>query len=164
VGVLGDGKLGLLIAQVLNARGLQVHLFGRHKDKMLIAERFGVVHTEVSKKLPKARYDYTVDATGSPQGLMSAVEMTRPRGTVVWKSTVHGLVAIDTAPVIVQEITLVGSRCGRMEAALPLLRSGKIHVDAMISDTFPLEEAPQAFGRAAEKGILKVLLASPALT
>ncbi len=164
VGVLGDGKLGLLIAQVLNARGLQVHLFGRHKDKMLIAERFGVVHTEVSKKLPKARYDYTVDATGSPQGLMSAVEMTRPRGTVVLKSTVHGLVAIDTAPVIVQEITLVGSRCGRMEAALPLLRSGKIHVDAMISDTFPLEEAPQAFGRAAEKGILKVLLASPALT
>ena len=81
-----------------------------------------------------------------------------PRGTVIRKSTVHGLVSIDTAPAIVNEITLVGSRCGRFEAALPLLSSGKIQVGAMISEEFPLGRAPEAFRAAAKKGVLKVLL------
>jgi alcohol dehydrogenase len=81
-----------------------------------------------------------------------------PRGTVIMKSTVHGLVSIDTAPAIVNEITLVGSRCGRFEAALPLLSSGKIQVGAMISEEFPLDRAPEAFATAAKKGVLKVLL------
>jgi len=74
------------------------------------------------------------------------------------KSTVHGLVSIDTAPAIVNEITLVGSRCGRFEAAIPLLSSGRVNVGSMISDEFPLDRAPQAFACAAKKGVLKVLL------
>jgi alcohol dehydrogenase len=84
--------------------------------------------------------------------------MVRPRGTVILKSTVHGMVAVDTAPLIVNEITLVGSRCGRLEAALPLLAGRAIPVEDMIAARYALHEAPAAFARAAVKGTLKVLL------
>jgi alcohol dehydrogenase len=99
-----------------------------------------------------------VDSTGSAEGLQQAVAMTRPRGTVILKSTVHGHVAIDTAPVIVNEITLVGSRCGRFEPALRMLSKGKLQVGDMISEIMPLNGAPNAFSRAAERGVLKILL------
>jgi threonine dehydrogenase-like Zn-dependent dehydrogenase len=157
VAVLGDGKLGLLASQVLQAHGAQVHLYGRHKEKLRIAEQSGV-GTEIAKKLPVARYEFVVEATGSSEGLRQAVQMTRPRGTVIMKSTVHGLVAIDSAPVIVNEITLIGSRCGRFEPALRLLKSRKVRVDAMISEVLPLKSAPRAFREAAKPGVLKVLL------
>jgi alcohol dehydrogenase len=84
--------------------------------------------------------------------------MTRPRGTVILKSTVHGEVALDMAPVIVNEITLVGSRCGRFEVALPLLGSPLVPVEEMIAARYPLAEAAEGFRRAAERGVLKVLL------
>jgi alcohol dehydrogenase len=160
ISVLGDGKLGILVAQVLQAHGAQVHLFGRHRDKMRIAEATGVTTEIVPKKLPVAAWPFVVDATGSSAGLQAAVGMCIPRGTVIMKSTVHGLVSIDTAPAIVNEITLVGSRCGRFEAALPLLAAGKIQIGRMISEEFPLDRAPQAFVHAAKKGVLKVLLRS----
>lgn len=157
VAVLGDGKLGLLVAQALQASGARVHQFGRHMEKLRIAERRGVT-VEIAKRVPTAEFDWVVDATGSAEGLQSAISMTRPRGTVVMKSTVHGAVSIDTAPVIVHEITLVGSRCGRFEPALKLLGSGKVDVSSMISETMPLEAADEAFSKAAGKGIMKVLL------
>ena len=158
IAVLGDGKLGLLVSQVLNAHGFRVHQFGRHAEKLRIAEGAGV-HTEVcAGELPERAFDWVVDATGSPEGLRQAVGMARPRGTVILKSTLHGLVGVDTAPVIVNEITLVGSRCGRFEPALELLRRGLINVADMIGDRRPLAEAPLAFERAARKGALKVLL------
>jgi alcohol dehydrogenase len=161
VAVLGDGKLGLLVAMVLNAHGYRVHQFGRHAAKLAIAARTGVL-TEIAKReggaLPVAAYDWVVDATGSPEGLRSAIAMTRPRGTVILKSTVHGTIAIDTASVIVNELTLVGSRCGRFEAALPLLAHPLVPVEQLIAARFPLSEAPQAFAHAAERGVLKVLL------
>ncbi len=157
VAVLGDGKLGLLASQVLQAHGAEVHQYGRHKEKLRIAERAGV-STQIAKKLPVAKYEFVVEATGSSEGLQQAVRMTQPRGTVVMKSTVHGLVSIDTAPVIVNEITLVGSRCGRFEPALRLLKNKKINVDAMISEVLPLKDAPRAFRAAAKPGVLKVLL------
>src|SRR5664279_576242 len=162
VAVLGDGKLGLLVAMVLNAHGYRVHQFGRHAAKLAIAARTGV-HTEIATEreggaLPVFAYDWVVDATGSPEGLRSAIAMTRPRGTVILKSTVHGTVAIDTAPVIVNELTLVGSRCGRFEAALPLLAHPLVPVEELIAARFPLSEAPQAFAHAAARGVLKVLL------
>jgi threonine dehydrogenase-like Zn-dependent dehydrogenase len=159
VAVLGDGKLGLLIAQVLNAHGFKVHQYGRHREKLRIAERAGVRTELVGEKLPAAAYNWVVDATGSPEGLRQAVGMVRPRGTVILKSTLHGMVGIDTAPVIVHEVTLVGSRCGRFEPALDLLGRGLINVQDMISDRENLADAPRAFERAARKGALKVLLA-----
>jgi alcohol dehydrogenase len=157
VAVLGDGKLGLLASQVLKAHGAKVHLYGRHKEKLRIADQLGV-STEIAKKLPVAKYEFVVEATGSAEGLKQAVQMTQPRGTVMMKSTVHGLVSIDSAPVIVNEITLVGSRCGRFEPALRLLTQRKVRVDAMISEVLPLKSASQAFRDAAKSGVLKVLL------
>jgi alcohol dehydrogenase len=157
VAVLGDGKLGLLIGQVLHASGAEVHQYGHHKEKLRIAADAGI-HVRLSRKLPAAQYDWVVEATGSSEGLRNAVKMTRPRGTVVLKSTVHGLVGIDSAPVIVNEITLVGSRCGRFVPALGLLESGRVRVDALISEVLPLRRSPLAFRRAAEPGVLKVLL------
>lgn len=158
VAVLGDGKLGLLIAQVLAVHGYRVHQFGRHKEKLRIAARAGVETEVVCDRLPAAEYDWVVDATGSPKGLADAVRMTRPRGTIIMKSTVHGLAGFDTAPIIVNEITLVGSRCGRFEPALDLLQNGLIHVADMISEQLPLRRAPEAFRKAARPGVLKVLL------
>lgn len=158
VAVLGDGKLGLLVSQVLQAHGLKVHQFGRHKEKLRIAQRAGVATEIVPRRLPAAAYECVVEATGSPEGLQQAVRMVRPRGVVVMKSTTHDVVSIDTAPVIVNEVVLLGSRCGRFEPALRLLRQGKINIIDMISDSFPLDAAPRGFERAAQKGVLKVLL------
>ena len=158
VAVLGDGKLGLLIAMVLNAKGYRVRQFGRHEEKLGIARRAGVEAEVAGGALPEMAYDWVVDATGSAEGLRQAVQMTRPRGTVILKSTVHGLVGVDTAPVIVNEITLVGSRCGRFEPAIELLSRNLIPVEEMISEQFPLADAPRAFERAARKGAMKVLL------
>jgi threonine dehydrogenase-like Zn-dependent dehydrogenase len=160
VAVLGDGKLGLLIALVLNAHGYRVRQFGRHPEKLRISSAAGVT-TEVSgATLPTAAYDWVVDATGNPEGLRAAAAMVKPRGTVILKSTVHGTVGIDSAPIIVNEITLVGSRCGRFEASLPLLERNLIPVETMISDRFTLADARGAFDRAGQPGVLKVLLTS----
>jgi len=158
IAVLGDGKLGLLIAQVLDVHGYQVRLFGRHQEKLRIAERWGITVEQVSGALPTAEYDWVVEATGQPDGLLAAVAMTRPRGTVILKSTMHGTVPVATAPIVVNEITLVGSRCGRFEPALPLLDHELIRVEEMITGRFPLSAAPQAFEEAATRGALKVLL------
>jgi alcohol dehydrogenase len=161
VAVLGDGKLGLLIAQVLQGHGAKVLLLGRHREKMRLAEWASVTTEVLPERLPDRAFPMVVDATGSPEGLRAAIAMCEPRGTVVMKSTVHGLVAIDTAPAIVNEITLVGSRCGRFEPALRMLGSGKVRVGELISEEFPLDRAPEAFARAATKGVLKILLLPP---
>ena len=158
VAVLGDGKLGLLVAQVLHGAGAKVHLYGRHEEKMRIARSAGI-RAGIAPEDPAARYDYAVEATGSADGLALAARMVRPRGTIVMKSTIHGQTALDTAGLIVNEITLIGSRCGRFEPALRLLRAGKINVAAMISARMPLAEAPRAF-ELASHGALKVLLIS----
>ncbi len=155
VAVLGDGKLGLLIAQVLALHGAQVHQFGRHLNKLAVSKKVGVT---TSTGQPKGKFDVVVEATGSSAGLATAVAMTKARGTVVMKSTVHDRAAVDFSHIIVQEITLVGSRCGRFAPALKLLKTGKLNLDAMIDSRFPLAEASRAFARASEKGVLKVLL------
>ena len=155
--VLGDGKLGLLVAQVLNVHGCQVTLYGRHENKLALVRKSGV-EAITAELRPHALYQLVVDCTGSARGLQDAVAMARPRGTVVMKSTVHGNVPIDTAPVIVNELTLVGSRCGRFEPAIELLRSGRVDVFGYVSAEFPLREAPAAFAEAARRGVLKVLV------
>jgi alcohol dehydrogenase len=158
VGVLGDGKLGLLVSQVLHAADKEVHLYGHHRKKLRLAERAGIRIVTPGKTLPVSAYDWIVEATGTRSGLEQAVRLARPRGTIFMKSTVHGLVRVDTAPIIVNELTLIGSRCGRFEPALKLLEAGLVNVTDMISDSMPLSEARRAFARAAERGVLKVLL------
>jgi threonine dehydrogenase-like Zn-dependent dehydrogenase len=158
VAVLGDGKLGLLVAQVLQVNGYKVHQFGRHPEKLRIAAHAGVTTEIRGENLPEAEYRWVVDATGSQAGLHAAIRMVEPRGTIILKSTVHGEIPVDTAPVIVNEITLVGSRCGRFEPALELLKLGAVDVTSMISERMPLSSAPAAFERAAQRGAMKVLL------
>ena len=157
VAVLGDGKLGLLITQTLCAHGVNVTVFGHHEGKLEIARRAGA-RICITDNPPAAKYPFVVEATGSAAGLRQAVRMSRARGTVILKSTIHGELSLDTAPVIVNEISLVGSRCGRFAPAIELLRQRKIDVNAMISRRFPLSEAPAAFAEAARPGVLKVIL------
>ncbi len=157
IAVLGDGKLGLLIAQVLQLSGAQVVLFGHHQNKLDLVKRLGV-QTDSSLDRPNAAFGLVVEATGSAGGLREAISMTRARGTVVMKSTVHESVSLDTAPVIVNELSLIGSRCGRFEPAIELLRKGKLRVAEMLAAEYLLEDAANAFERAAQPGTLKVLL------
>ena len=155
VAVLGDGKLGILIAQVLALHGAEVHQIGRHKNKLAVSRGIGV---KTRMGLPKTKFDIVVESTGSSRGLEEAVAITRARGTIVLKSTVHDRTEMDLATIIVQEMTLVGSRCGRFAPALKLLQSGRLNLDPMIDSRYALADAPQAFARASEKGVLKVLL------
>lgn len=158
VAVLGDGKLGLLIAQVLGREVEDVMHFGRHANKLAISQAAGLATQEIRGELPKRAFDLVVDATGSSSGLLDAVQMVKPRGIVVLKSTVHDAIQLNTAPIIVDEITLIGSRCGRFEPALKMLRKQQVNVKDMVDSEYRLAEAPKAFERAAKKGALKVLL------
>ena len=142
VAVLGDGKLGLLIAQVLQAHGARVTLYGRHEEKLNIAGRAGVITCSANER-PRARFQFVVDSTGSANCLQEAISMVRPRGTVTMKSTIYGEASIDTAAVIVDEITLVGSRCGRFEPAIELLRDRKVDVESMLAAEYPLTKRLQ---------------------
>ncbi len=163
VAVLGDGKLGLLIAQVLALHGCKVTAFGRNRAKLDVLQPLDVQTVLVKReapKLPRAEFPYVVDATGSAAGFGEAMEMVRPRGTIVMKSTVKERVAADMAKAIVNEITLVGSRCGRFAPALKLIRGGELNLGAMIDAWVPLEHADMGLGLAKEPGILKVLLSN----
>jgi threonine dehydrogenase-like Zn-dependent dehydrogenase len=161
VAVVGDGKLGLLCAQALKVlTGARVVLVGRHASKLDLAARRGV-ETVKAGELPRSfarAFDVAVEASGSPGGLGSALGLLRPRGTLVLKSTFHGPTELDAAPVVVDEISIVGSRCGRFAPALELLARDAVEVESMIHDEFPLASAARAFARAAEPGVLKVLL------
>lgn len=155
--VLGDGKLGLLIGQVLEQAGAPLTLFGKHRAKMELARSLGL-DAKPREQAPLRYFDLVVEATGSPGGLPRALELVRPRGTVVMKSTFHGLARFDAAPLVVNEVTIVGSRCGRFAPALDLLARGAVDVKALISGEFPLERALAALRAAARPGVLKVLL------
>jgi alcohol dehydrogenase len=157
VAVRGDGKLGLLVAQVLHAHDAQVTVFGHHHQKLAILAAHGIA-VSASGEYPKGKFPFVVECTGSAAGLSDAIQLVRPRGTVVMKSTVHEKVTIDMAPVIVNEISLIGSRCGRFQPAIQLLRDQKVDVRPILSAEFSLEQAPAAFAEAARSGVLKVLL------
>jgi threonine dehydrogenase-like Zn-dependent dehydrogenase len=157
VAVLGDGKLGLLAAMVLTLAGADVQIFGRHPEKMTIAKEVGV-RARASDDAGRQQFPLVVEATGSSDGLATAIGMTEARGKIVMKSTVNEQVRVDMASVIVPEISLVGSRCGRFTDALPLLAGGKLPVARMVHATYGLSDAAAAFAHAARKGTLKVLL------
>lgn len=155
--VFGDGKLGLLCAMVLALNGARVTLFGKHPKKMAIAHAVGVFPRLLGEACGE-QFPLVVDATGSPSGLETAIRATEPRGKLVMKSTVHDPVRLDMASVIVPEISLIGSRCGRFQDALPILSGKLLPIERMIEAEYPLSEAPAAFAHAARKGTLKVLL------
>jgi threonine dehydrogenase-like Zn-dependent dehydrogenase len=164
--VLGDGKLAQLIARVLRTTVPCVVMHGKHKHKLALAQRANIATKRVLGKPGDLRrikqtYDLLVEATGSPTGLALAQHMTKPRGTLVLKSTFHGAPPVETWPIVVKEITVIGSRCGPFGEALALLVSGKVDPTPLVTQTFPLAAAPQAIEFAQRRDVMKVLL-SPA--
>ena len=157
VAVLGDGKLGLLIAQVLQTTGCALTVVGRHARKLELAAARGIA-TAALADLPAKSFDVVVEATGSADGMHAAMSLLRPRGTLVLKSTYHGLLSLDAAPIVIDELTIVGSRCGPFERAIPALASGDVDPTPLIDAIMPLTDGVAALERAAQPGVLKVLL------
>lgn len=159
VAVIGDGKLGLLCAQVLALNGASFLLIGKHSSKLRIAERRGI-ETASPKEAAKQKrqFDVVVEASGAASGFGLALDLLRPKGQLVLKSTFHGKTEMDAARIVVDEISIVGSRCGRFAPALDLLKKGAVDVDSLISEEYPLSKGVHAMRRAGAKGILKVLL------
>ena len=157
--VVGDGRLGLLVAQVLAAEGAHVTSLGRHAAKLAVLERRGIATTSDPDEVTPGA-DLVVEATGSRDGLDVALRLVRARGTVVVKSTCAGNAPrnIDWNRLVVDEITLVGSRCGPFSTAIRLLQQGAVDVASLIAARFPLEEGAAAFAEAARPGVMKVLL------
>ena len=156
--VLGDGKLGLLIALTLNACGLNVLLVGKHEEKLGIAKKQGVRTQLLSELKIEKVYDYVVEATGSITGFETSLALTKPRGTLILKSTIAASKEFNLAPIVIDEITVIGSRCGQFAAALRLLESGRIDVKPLITDIFTIDKSIEAFERNKEKSSVKVLV------
>lgn len=159
--VLGDGKLGLLVAQVLAQGGARVLAVGRHPDKLALLARRGI-ETALADVWTGELADLVVEATGTAQGFAMATATTRPRGTLVLKSTVAGAAELSLAPLVIQEITVVGSRCGIFPPAIAALAAGRVDVTGLISAKLPLRDAERALSLAASPGAIKVLLENDA--
>jgi threonine dehydrogenase-like Zn-dependent dehydrogenase len=156
--VLGDGRLGNLCAQVLARLSDQVLVVGKHPEKLSILSSMGIATALLSDSLEPRSFDIVVDCTGSESGLPTALELVRPRGTIVLKTTVAGQQTLAWAPFVIDEVALIGSRCGPFDQALAALERGHVNVQPLISDRFDLSQGLDALARAQTKGILKVLL------
>jgi threonine dehydrogenase-like Zn-dependent dehydrogenase len=156
--VIGDGKLGQLVAQTLALTGCDLLAVGRHPEKLANLEARGI-KTGFADAVQDRTFDVSVECTGNPEGFAIALRALRPRGTLVLKSTYAGKLSIDASALVVDEITLVGSRCGPFSDALKLLAEHKVDVSPLIQARYPLSEGLNAFAHAQRKGVLKVLLA-----
>ncbi len=156
--VLGDGRLGLLVAQVLRINQAAPVVVGRSPAKLAILEPLGIAGILVENARPAHDAALVVECTGTADGLAMALRFVRPRGTIVLKSTVADTAGLDLAPIVVNEITVVGSRCGPMAEALAMLDGGQVQVEPLITAEYTLDEAPQALRAAASPGSIKVLI------
>lgn len=159
VAVIGDGKLGLLCAQVVALTGAQVLLVGKHPEKLQIVARRGVETCAPNEAEKRGReFDVVVEASGAAPGFKLALDLLRPKGKLVLKSTFQGATEIDAARIVVDEISIVGSRCGRFQPALDLLQRNAVDVESLISEEYSLANGLTAMNRAKAAGVLKVLL------
>lgn len=155
--VLGDGKLGLTTALTLNAHNLDVVLVGKHQNKLDIAKAQGV-KTVLLNDLKQEKYDVVVEATGSASGFETSMSLTKPRGVLVLKSTVASGKELNLAPIVIDEITVLGSRCGQFAPALRLLKNNRIDFTPFISGIYPIEKSLEAFEANKSKESLKILI------
>ena len=156
--VLGDGRLGNLCAQVLAGLSDHVVVVGKHANKLALLHSLGIATVLRDHVEARREADVVVDCTGSDTGLPTAMKLVRPRGTIVLKTTVAGEQTLAWAPFVIDEITLVGSRCGPFDQALKALAEGRVSVAPLISDRFDLSEGANALEHARTKPVLKVLL------
>jgi threonine dehydrogenase-like Zn-dependent dehydrogenase len=157
VAIIGDGKLGQLIAQVIGLTGCRVTVIGKHLHKLKKVEEFGI-EINTWKDLPKQLFDTVIEASGSASGFQLALQILSPRGTIILKSTTHEQIQLNLAPIVVNEIQIIGSRCGQFEPAIRLLNKNRIHVAPLITSIFPFNEWEKAFILAQEPKSLKILL------
>lgn len=157
--VLGDGRLGNLCAQVLKLAGCDnLLVVGKHPEKLSILREMGLQTVVLDQVEKRKRADIVVDCTGSPSGLPLALELVKPCGTVVMKTTVAGEHRLSMAPVVIDEVTIIGSRCGPFEPAIDALAGGRVVVEPLINGTYPLDDAALAMVKAASPGCFKILL------
>ena len=157
--VFGDGRLGLLISQVMRTTGASVTTIGKHGKKLALLSEFGIETCLLADwDASSAPGDIVVEATGSPKGFAQAVSATRPRGHLVLKSTVAHAGAIDLSPIVINEIVVVGSRCGPFAPALAALADGSVRVSGLIAERFGIDRGEEALREAGESGVLKVLI------
>lgn len=156
--VLGDGKLGLITALALNSQNLDVTLVGKHQNKLDIAKAQGVKTALLQDFTIEKKYDVVVEATGSVSGFETSLALTKPRGVLVLKSTVATGKELNLAPIVIDEITVLGSRCGQFPPALRLLASEKVDFSPLISGIYSIDDAIEGFEKNKEKDTLKVLL------
>ncbi|MBN2050601.1 MAG: alcohol dehydrogenase catalytic domain-containing protein [Spirochaetales bacterium] len=161
IAVLGDGKLGLLCAFALAVYSPRITLVGRHEKKLKVASDYGIETLMSGTTDLSAQFDMVVEATGSETGIRDALALVRPEGTVVVKTTSHKPSEIDLAKLVVDEIRLVGSRCGSIPLALSTLAKKLVPVTSLTEAVYPLEDFEQAFEHARKKGTLKILLKHP---
>ena len=159
--VLGSGKLGLLVVQVLEPLAASTTLVGRSGDNLDLVGSADLERVPLDDLERAARFDLVVDCTGSPRGFPLAMKLVKPRGTIVLKTTAAEGHPLNLAPVVINEITVIGSRCGPFDDALRLLRSRSMNVTPLISARFPLDRGVEAFEAARKQGALKVLLEIP---
>jgi threonine dehydrogenase-like Zn-dependent dehydrogenase len=157
VAVIGDGKLGQLVAQTLALTGCELRVIGRHQGKLDRLRSRGIA-AGLPEGLPRRTADVVVECTGNADGFALARGAVRPRGTIVLKSTYYGQTTVDFSSLVVDEVTLVGSRCGPFARALELLASGTIDVSGLVEARYPLADAVAAFEHAGRRGVLKVLV------
>ena len=156
--VLGDGKLGLTTALTLNAQNLDVLLVGKHQNKLDIAAAQGVKTQLLSEFTPEKKYDVVVEATGTASGFETSMSLTKPRGVLVLKSTVATGKELNLAPIVIDEITVLGSRCGQFTPALRLLENKRIDFTPFISGVYSIDDALEAFEANKQKDNLKILM------
>jgi threonine dehydrogenase-like Zn-dependent dehydrogenase len=155
--VVGDGKLGQLVAQTLALTGCRLLVIGRHPAKLDRLRDRGI-RVGLAADVPSRTADVVVECTGNDAGFALAREAVRPRGTLVLKSTYHGRATVDFSSIVVDEVTLVGSRCGPFAPALDLLAEGALDVLGLVQARYPLADGVEAFDHAARPGVLKVLV------
>ncbi len=155
--VIGDGKLGLLVAQTLALTGCYLFVVGRHAEKLEILNNKGIKTGFAEQIIPRS-FDIAVECTGNKDGFAIALNALRPRGILVLKSTYADKLTLDMSSIVVNEITIIGSRCGPFDKALKLLETEKIDVTSLITATYSLSDGITAFDHATQKGILKILL------
>jgi threonine dehydrogenase-like Zn-dependent dehydrogenase len=158
VTVLGDGRLGLLVAQVLRDANCQVRVIGKHAEKLALCEKWSIRSRPLEDIVPRHDQDVVVDCTGSAEGLTMAIQMVRPRGTVVLKTTTASGAPLNLAPVVIDEINIVGSRCGPFREAIRALAEKRVDVASLIHRRMKLEQGVEAMALAGRPGVLKVIL------
>jgi threonine dehydrogenase-like Zn-dependent dehydrogenase len=158
VTVLGDGRLGLLVAQVLRDAGCPVRVIGKHPDKLALCEKWSIRSRPLNDIAPRHDQDVVVDCTGSAAGFELAMQMVRPRGTIVLKSTAAAGKALNLAPLVIDEINVVGSRCGPFREAIPALAEKRVDVASLVHRRMKLDQGVEAMELAARPGVLKVIL------